>query len=68
MIYIESNDAVNLDKRFHETHNICVMLYDQILEVANSKSMIKTDMELNEVELAEFNELKTNPELILSNG
>lgn len=35
MIYIEEGDGVPLPKQFHYQHNVCVKLYDLLVDILN---------------------------------
>lgn len=58
-IYIEKGDKTFLPEKFHKRHNICVVLYDLMLDVGKEeafKDLLSTNFPLTKEEKAEFAE------------
>jgi hypothetical protein len=57
MIYIEKGDETFLPEKFHKRHNICVVLYDLMLDVGKDdafKDLLSTNFPLTKEEKGEF--------------
>ena len=50
MLYIQKDQKVHLDKKHHNTHNLCAIIYDQLTEILvneNYSGLLNTKFDLN---------------------
>lgn len=65
MIYIEENTISKLPKTHHKNHNLCVLLYDQLLNVLDKEQLTKTNFDYDPKTQILINELRNKEVNIL---
>ena len=41
MLYINEGDEIALDEKFHEIHNLCAIIYDQLTEIFQFRRLLQ---------------------------